>query len=157
MTKKIMFGAGCFWGVEEVFRTLNGVKGTAVGYAGGHTENPTYKEVCTGTTGHAEVVLIEYDSAEVSFEKLLEIFWKSHNPTCTYGQGPDVGSEYRSAVYYYDDEQRDLTVKSKEMLEMMGRYINPIVTEIKPAEKFYPAEDYHQKFFMKRGGGTCGI
>lgn len=150
-----MFGAGCFWGVEAAFRQLQGVKSTQVGYAGGHTENPTYKEVCTDATGHAEVVLVEYDPAKVSYDKLLEVFWNAHNPTTLNRQGPDVGSQYRSAIFFADDQQKQLAKESKRKLEASGKFSKPIVTEITKAPTFYRAEEYHQQYLEKRGQSSC--
>ena len=152
-----MFGAGCFWGVEAAFRQVPGVKSTQVGYAGGRTENPTYKEVCTDATGHAEVVLVEYDPAAVSYEKLLEVFWNSHNPTTLNRQGPDVGTQYRSAIYYANPEQQQLAEESKQQLDASGKFRNPIVTEITPAPAFFRAEEYHQQYLEKRGQSSCHL
>jgi peptide-methionine (S)-S-oxide reductase len=152
-----MFGAGCFWGVEAAFRQVPGIKATAVGYAGGHTENPTYKEVCNDSTGHAEVVSVEYDPREVSYEKLLEVFWKCHNPTTPNRQGPDVGTQYRSAIYYANPEQQKLAEESKARLDASGKFRNPIVTEITPAPKFHRAEEYHQQYLEKRGQSSCHL
>jgi peptide-methionine (S)-S-oxide reductase len=154
---KATFAAGCFWGVEEAFRTVPGVLATTVGYSGGQRPNPTYEEVCTGRTGHAESLLVEYDPAKVSYEQLLEIFWNEHDPTTLNRQGPDVGTQYRSAIFFHDAAQQTAAVASKERLEHEGRYRRPIVTEIAPAAPFYPAEDYHQQYFFKRGGGACHI
>jgi peptide-methionine (S)-S-oxide reductase len=153
--KKAMFGAGCFWGVEETFRNLEGVINTAVGYAGGTLENPTYKDVCTDRTGHAEVVEVEYDSAKISYEQLLETFWSNHDPTTLNRQGPDFGSQYRSAIFYYDDSQREAAEASKERLNSSGRFRRPIVTEIVAAPTFYRAEEYHQRYLQKRGQSHC--
>jgi peptide-methionine (S)-S-oxide reductase len=154
---KAEFAAGCFWGVEEAFRTVPGVLATSVGYSGGQRPNPTYEEVCTGRTGHAESVLVEYDPAKVSYEKLLEIFWDEHDPTTLNRQGPDVGTQYRSVIFFHDAAQQAAAVASKERLAREGKYRRPIVTEIVPAATFYPAEDYHQQYFFKRGGGACHI
>lgn len=151
------FAAGCFWGVEAAFRQIDGVTATTVGYSGGNTTNPTYKEVCTDTTGHAEVVQIEYDPDKVSYETLLDLFWSNHDPTQLNRQGPDVGTQYRSAIYYHDDEQRAAAVASKEKLESSSHYGRPIVTEITEAQEFYPAEDYHQQYLEKRGLASCSI
>lgn len=151
------FGAGCFWGVEETFRKVPGVKDTAVGYMGGTTENPTYEDVCTDKTGHAEVVQVEYDPAEVSYEQLLDIFWNSHNPTTLNRQGPDVGTQYRSAIFYHTEEQKEQAEASKEKMDRSGRWKDPIVTEISPAATFYRAEEYHQRYLQKRGLDSCGI
>jgi len=153
--EKATFGAGCFWGVEAAFRQVKGVKSTAVGFMGGTTKNPSYKEVCTNTTGHAEVVQLLYDPAEVSYEDLLNVFWKIHNPTMLNMQGPDVGSQYRSAIFYHTPEQRDTAIASKEKLQAEGRYDRPIVTEITPAGEFYMAEEYHQQYLEKKGVSSC--
>lgn len=149
------FAAGCFWGVEEAFRELKGVISTSVGYMGGHTENPTYGDVCSGSTGHAETVQITYDPSVISYQKLLDIFWNKHDPTTVNRQGPDIGSQYRLIIFYYTSEQEKLAIQSKEKLDASGRYKNPVVTEIIPAPKFYPAEDYHQQYLKK--GGRCGF
>ena len=148
-----MFGAGCFWGVEAAFRKVNGVRETSVGYSGGHFENPTYENVCSGKTGHAEVVQMEYDPDMISYEDLLEIFWKIHDPTTPNRQGPDVGTQYRSAIYFYAAAQESAAKHSKEAFQMAGVYQEPIVTEIAPAQKFYRAEEYHQRYLEK--GGFC--
>lgn len=155
--KQAMFGAGCFWGVEAAFRQVKGVKETAVGYAGGHTENPTYQEVCTGKTGHAEVVLVDFDPAEVSYADLLGVFWNCHNPTTLNRQGPDVGSQYRSAVYFFSPEQQQLAEETKTKCDASDRYPQPIVTEITPAPAFYRAEEYHQQYFEKTGQSSCHL
>ena len=155
--KKALFGAGCFWGVEATFRQINGVKETAVGYSGGDAENPTYREVCNGNTGHAEVVQVIYDPAVVSYDSLLNVFWNEHDPTQLNRQGPDVGAQYRSAVFYYDDEQKAAAIASKEKLHTSGTYKRPVVTEISPALTFWKAEDYHQQYLEKRGLSTCRI
>lgn len=157
MTQKAMFGAGCFWGAEETFRQLPGVVETAVGYSGGSTKNPTYKDVCTDRTGHVEVVLVEYDPAKVSYDKLLEVFWKSHNPTQVNRQGPDVGTQYRSVIFTYSPEQEAAAKSAKEKLAASGKYKQPIATAIEPAREFYKAEEYHQKYLMKRGLGSCHV
>lgn len=153
--KQAMFGAGCFWGVQYNFDQLKGVIETEVGFAGGHTENPTYKEVCRDNTGHAEVVHIIFDPNIVSYEELLKSFWENHDPTTLNRQGPDRGSQYRSVIFYYDDEQKNLAEKSKEELGKSGQYMSKIVTEIVPAGQFYKAEDYHQKYFEKTGQKVC--
>lgn len=157
MIEQATFGAGCFWGVEETFRKLPGVIETAVGYMGGTTENPTYEQVCTDRTGHAEVMQVTYDSEKISYEKLLEIFWNSHNPTTLNRQGPDVGTQYRSAIFYHTPQQKEIAEKSKEELEKSGKWKSPIVTEITPAQNFWKAEEYHQKYLMKRGEDACHI
>src|SRR5574341_828365 len=149
------FAAGCFWGVEEVFRKIKGVKSTMVGYTGGRFENPTYEDVCTDETGHAEALQIQYDPKEVSYEQLLKVFWSVHDPTTMNRQGPDIGSQYRSMIAYHTAEQEALAKKLKEDLERSGKFKRKIVTEIVPASTFYNAEDYHQKYYMKRGGGSC--
>lgn len=152
-----MFGAGCFWGVEEAFRQLDGVASTAVGYAGGTTDNPTYEDVCSGRTGHAEVVRIEYDPARVSYERLLEMFWSIHDPTTPNRQGPDVGTQYRSVIFYYTPAQRDAAEASKRRAGESSRFRRPIVTEITPAPAFHRAEEYHQRYVEKTGRGACHI
>lgn len=158
MTAKAMFGAGCFWGVEATFRKVKGVAGTAVGYSGGTKENPTYRQVCSGTTGHAEVVLVEFDPEVVSYKELLDVFWKSHNPTTPNRQGPDVGSQYRSAIFYLNEDQKTTAEESKSNLAASGRYDDrEIVTEITKAGDFWHAEDYHQQYYEKRGKAGCGI
>ncbi len=157
MTQKAMFGAGCFWGVEAAFRQMKGVIDTAVGYAGGALPNPTYKEVCSDRTGHAEVVEVEYDPAQVPYDALLNLFWENHDPTQMNRQGPDVGSQYRSAIFFYTPEQEATARQSKEALQSSGRYRRPVVTEITPALPFYRAEDYHQRYLEKRGLTHCGI
>ena len=154
---KATFGAGCFWGVEEEFRKVSGVLATAVGYSGGKTDNPTYEDVCSDETGHAEVVEVEYDPARVSYDQLLDIFWNNHNPTTLNRQGPDVGSQYRSAIFFHTPEQQAAARASKERLEKSGRFNRPVVTEITPASRFWRAEEYHQKYFEKRGGGACHV
>ena len=152
------FAAGCFWGVEEEFRQLEGVESTAVGYTGGHTENPSYEDVCTGTTGHAEAVEVEFDPSVIRYEDLLEMFWKSHDPTTPNRQGPDVGSQYRSAIFFHTPEQEAAAEASKERLEASGQPGDPVVTEITPASTFWRAEEYHQKYFEKRGmAASCRI
>ena len=155
--EKAMFGAGCFWGVEEAFRKIKGVMSTAVGYSGGTLKNPTYHDVCTGQTGHAEVVQVEYDPAQVSYEELLAVFWANHDPTTMNRQGPDVGSQYRSAVFHHTPQQEAAARASKDKLNSSGVYKRPIVTEITPASVFWMAEDYHQQYVAKRGGGSCHI
>ncbi len=149
--EKATFAAGCFWGVEEVFRRVKGVTSTSVGYAGGSFENPTYKDVCTGKTGHAETVVVEFDPAQVSYEDLLALFFENHDPTTPNRQGPDVGTQYRSAVFYHTPEQMAAAQAVKEKLEQSRRFKRPIVTEITPASKFYRAEEYHQCYFEKQG------
>lgn len=155
--KKAAFGAGCFWGVEETFRTTEGVISTSVGYMGGHTENPTYGDVCSGQTGHAETVKVIYDPSKISYQELLNVFWNVHDPTTINRQGPDIGEQYRSVIFYYDDEQEKVARDSKEKLQKSGTYRRDIVTEIVPASnyKFYMAEDYHQQYLKKRGQKSC--
>ena len=155
--EKATFGAGCFWGVEAAFRKQKGVKTTAAGYMGGQKENPTYEDVCTDKTGHAEVVQVEFDTAAVSYELLLDIFWKSHNPTQLNRQGPDIGTQYRSAVFYHTEAQKKAAEASKVALANSGKYKTPIVTEISPARTFYKAEDYHQQYLEKRGLAACHL
>ena len=145
------FGAGCFWHVEATFRQVPGVVDTTVGYMGGSVPNPTYEQVCTGETGHAEVVQVEYDPEQVSYEELLDVFWKCHDPTQRNRQGPDVGTQYRSVIFYHTEEQRMLAEASRRRLEESGLYPRPIVTEIVPAREFYRAEEYHQRYFEKHG------
>lgn len=149
--EKAIFGAGCFWGVETTFRAVKGVKEAICGYSGGHMKNPTYHDVCTGETGHAEVVLVEYDPSEVSYESLLDVFWNCHNPTTRNRQGPDVGTQYRSAIFFYTPEQEAAAQASREKLQQSGRWRDPVVTEISPAREFYRAEEYHQRYFEKHG------
>ena len=151
------FGAGCFWGVEEVFRQIPGVKDTTVGYMGGKTENPTYEEVCTDQTGHAEVVQVEYDPEQVTYEELLEVFWNNHNPTTLNRQGPDVGTQYRSVIFYHTDEQKLAAEASKKQLDQSGKWKDPIVTQIEPASTFWCAEEYHQRYLQKRGLNACHL
>ncbi|HET6511826.1 MAG TPA: peptide-methionine (S)-S-oxide reductase MsrA [Candidatus Kapabacteria bacterium] len=153
--EKATFGAGCFWGVEATFRQTPGVWRTLVGYSGGHTQNPTYKEVCSDATGHAEVVQVEYDPTKVKYEDLLQIFWENHNPTTLNRQGPDVGTQYRSAIFYHSDEQRRIAEASKQELSQSGKWKNPIVTEVAQAKPFYEAEEYHQQYLEKRGMSSC--
>ena len=157
MTELATFGAGCFWGVEATFRNVKGVKDVTVGYLGGTMPNPTYKDVCTGRTGHAEVVQVVYDPAEVSYAKLLDVFWENHNPTTLNRQGPDVGTQYRSAVFYHSEEQKRIAEESKAKLSASGKFSRPIVTEITPASDFYRAEEYHQRYLEKRGLASCHI
>jgi peptide-methionine (S)-S-oxide reductase len=152
-----MFGAGCFWGVEEAFRRVPGVIEAISGYAGGHTGNPTYREVCTDRTGHAEVVQVEFDPERVSYPQLLDVFWQVHDPTTLNRQGPDVGTQYRSAIFAYSPEQERAANESKAALEQSGRFRRPIVTEIRPASEFWPAEEYHQRYLEKRGLSQCHL
>jgi peptide-methionine (S)-S-oxide reductase len=152
-----MFGAGCFWGVEATFRKVPGVLDTAVGYSGGHTKNPTYKQVCTDKTGHAEVIRIEFDPAKVSYTQLLEVFWANHDPTTVNRQGPDVGTQYRSVVFFFSPEQAAAAKAMKAELETAKRFRRPIVTQIVPAGEFWRAEDYHQRYLEKKGLDSCHI
>jgi peptide-methionine (S)-S-oxide reductase len=156
MTKEIAtFGAGCFWGVEAAFSRVPGVSEAVSGYSGGHTENPSYKDVCTDETGHAEVVQVTYDPAKVSFEKLLEVFWTMHDPTQVNRQGPDFGSQYRTAIFFHTPEQEATAKKVKAELNASGKFKKPIATEITAAGTFYRAEEYHQKYLEKRGATSC--
>lgn len=150
--EKATFGAGCFWGVEEAFRRIKGVTSTVVGYAGGKTENPTYEEVCTDKTGHAEVIEIEFDPSKITFDDLLAVFFQIHDPTTKNRQGPDVGSQYRSVIFYHSPKQKNSAEAYVQQLNLSGRYNGPIVTEILPAGPFYLAEEYHQKYHEKHGG-----
>lgn len=152
-----IFGAGCFWGVEEAFRTLPGVEATAVGYLGGKLVKPTYRDVCSDSTGHAEVVKVDFDPAVISFGKLLDVFWASHNPTQMNYQGPDHGSQYRSAIFFTTPEQKILAEASKAALESAKKFSRPIVTEVTATSTFYLAEDYHQQYLAKRGATSCHI
>jgi len=155
--QKATFGAGCFWGVEAAFRQVKGVISTAVGYSGGTMENPTYQDVCTDTTEHAEVVQVQYDPSQVSYEQLLDVFWNIHDPTTLNRQGPDIGTQYRSAIFYHNAEQKAVAEASKERLQKSGKFIKDIVTEITPASKFNRAEEYHQQYLEKRGLIQCKI
>lgn len=152
-----IFAAGCFWGVQAAFDAVPGVIATEVGYTGGKTENPDYKKVCNGNTGHAEAVRVEYDPQKTSYQKLLEVFFSSHNPTTLNRQGPDFGEQYRSAIFYLSAEQKQLAEQEIQHLDASGKFKNPIVTQVVPAGKFYPAEDYHQKYLQKRGLASCHI
>ncbi len=151
------FGAGCFWGVEATFRQVKGVQATRVGYMGGKTENPTYRDVCGHRTGHAEVVEVTYDPDQVKYEDLLRVFWENHDPTQLNRQGPDVGDQYRTVIFFQDAEQEAAARASKEELERSGRFRRPIVTQIVAAPTFYEAEDYHQQYLEKRGLASCHI
>ena len=155
--KKATFAAGCFWGVEATFMKVKGVVQTEVGYMGGHTESPTYRDVCTDRTGHAEVVQVTYDDSTVSYEQLLDVFWKAHNPTQKNRQGPDVGAQYRTAVFYHDEEQRSTAERSKAAMDASGRFRRPIATLLEKAGPFWRAEEYHQKYLQKKGLDTCHI
>ncbi|MGH9528472.1 MAG: peptide-methionine (S)-S-oxide reductase MsrA [Terriglobales bacterium] len=154
---KATFAAGCFWGVEATFRQLPGVSSTRVGYIGGNSANPTYKDVCTDTTGHAEAVEVDYDPEEISYDRLLEVFWENHDPTQLNRQGPDFGKQYRSAIFFHDAQQETAAKASKEALEKSHRFSKPVVTQIVPAVTFYEAEDYHQQYLEKRGLTTCHV
>lgn len=151
------FAAGCFWGVEAEFRKIKGVKATAVGYSGGTLVNPTYKDVCSGRTGHAEVLEVRYDPAEVTYDELLNVFWENHDPTTLNRQGPDEGTQYRSAIFFHSPEQEAAAIASREKQEKSGRHRRPIVTEITAASDFYRAEEHHQQYLEKRGLATCKI
>ncbi len=153
--EKATFGAGCFWGVEETFRQVKGVISTTAGYMGGTLKNPTYKDVCTDKTGHAEVVQIDYDPSVISYNDLLRIFWETHNPTTPNRQGPDEGTQYRSVVFFHTPEQEAAARASMEELEKAKVFMRPIVTQILPAQEFWPAEEYHQKYLEKRGISHC--
>lgn len=157
MTETAVFAAGCFWGVEQVFRDTDGVVATEVGYTGGHVENPTYEQVCRKSTGHAEAVKVEFDPALVSYEKLLEIFWASHDPTQVNRQGPDVGDQYRTAIFTVNDAQREAAEKSRAAEDASGRHARPVATKIEPLGPWWRAEEYHQQYFEKKGGGACAI
>ncbi len=148
---KATFAAGCFWHVEDLFDKLKGVKSTKVGYTGGKLTNPTYEEVCTDRTGHAEAVEVEYNPDEISYDELLDVFWNNHNPTSLNRQGPDIGIQYRSSIFFHDESQKKIAEKSKEKLDSSGKFSEKIVTEIVPSPEFYKAEEYHQKYFKKRG------
>ena len=155
--EKATFAAGCFWGVEATFRSIPGVESTRVGYTGGSLSDPTYKQVCTDRTGHAEAVEVSYDPEKVSYEELLKVFWENHDPTTLNRQGPDIGTQYRSAIFYHNPEQETAARASKQRLEESGAYRRPIVTEILPAVQFWEAEDYHQQYLEKRGLAHCHI
>jgi peptide-methionine (S)-S-oxide reductase len=155
--EKATFGAGCFWGVEELFRNTKGVSVATSGYAGGTTQNPTYEDVCSHATGHAEVVEVEFDPAQVSYEQLLDIFWSNHDSTTRDRQGPDIGSQYRSVVFYHSPEQQAAAAAKMAELEQSGRFRRPIVTQIEPAPHFYRAEEYHQRYLAKHGRSHCSI
>jgi peptide-methionine (S)-S-oxide reductase len=156
--EKATFAAGCFWGVEAAFREVKGVISTQVGYTGGRTQDPTYEEVCTGRTGHAEAVEVIFDADIVSYQELLGLFWSIHDPTQLNRQGPDYGTNYRSAIFYHSDDQKNLALESMKKLEDSGRFgKRPVVTEIVPATPFYPAEEYHQQFYEKQGKRSCRV
>ena len=157
-TKKATFGAGCFWGVEAAFRQIDGVTQTAVGYMGGQKPDPTYHEVCTDRTGHAEVVQVEYDPEKVSYEQIVDTFWNIHDPTQLNRQGPDFGSQYRTAIFYHDDEQQRVATTARDALQAAKRYAGrPVVTQIEPAGDFWVGEDYHQQYLEKRGLASCHV
>jgi peptide-methionine (S)-S-oxide reductase len=155
--EKATFGAGCFWGIESAFLKIKGVKSTAVGYMGGRLENPTYRDVCSGETGHAEAVQVEYDPSEVSYDELLNVFWEIHDPTTLNRQGPDVGPQYRSVIFFHNPEQEAAAKISKEKVHNSGRFRRKIVTEIVPASQFYRAEEYHQRYLEKRALSSCRL
>lgn len=155
MTEIATFGAGCFWGVEAAFRRLPGVVDVASGYSGGHMPNPTYKDVCSHTTGHAEVVQVTFDPQKISYDQLLDVFWQIHNPTQVNRQGPDVGTQYRSAIFVHSPEQQAIAEKSKAALAASGKFQRPVATEITTAGPFYRAEEYHQKYLEKHGAASC--
>jgi len=157
MISKATFGAGCFWGVEATFRELAGVIDAAVGYEGGQMLNPTYKDVCSDSTGHAEVVEVKYDPSKIGYERLLEVFWSAHDPTQVNRQGPDFGTQYRSVIFFHTPEQEKIARESKAALEKSGRLRKPVATQIEPAQTFYRAEDYHQQYLAKRGMRHCHI
>ena len=155
--EKATFGAGCFWGVEAAFRQVAGVLSTSVGYMGGTLKNPTYQDVCTDRTGHAEVVEVEYDPFKVSYDELLKVFWANHDPTTLNRQGPDIGTQYRSVIFFHTPQQEAAAKASKEKLQASGKYKRPVVTEIVPAADFWRAEEYHQQYLEKRGLAHCRI
>lgn len=155
--EKATFAAGCFWGVEVTFRNVEGVIDTKVGYTGGHVEHPSYQQVCTGLTGHAEAVEVTFDPQQVSYEQLLGVFWSTHNPTTRNRQGPDIGPQYRSAIFSHSPEQEQAALASIQRLEREGRFSAPIITEVVPASTFWPAEEYHQQYLVKRGMASCRI
>ena len=155
MSERATFAAGCFWGVEAAFRQTPGVTGTRVGYAGGHTQNPSYKEVCSDTTGHAEAVEVTFDPEQVSYDDLLDIFWRSHDPTQLNRQGWNIGTQYRTGIFFHSPEQQEAALRSKA--EVQARTQRPVVTEIEPAPEFFEAEDYHQQYLEKRGQASCHV
>lgn len=152
---KATFGAGCFWGVEAEFRKIEGVTSTAVGYSGGHVPNPTYKQVCSDRTGHAEVVQVEYDPSRVSYEELLDVFWSNHDPTQVNRQGPDYGTQYRTVIFVHDEDQEKAALASRERVQ--DRFRKPIATQIEPVKEFYRAEEYHQRYLEKQGLASCTV
>jgi len=155
--QKATFGAGCFWGVEAAFQKVKGVVSTTVGYSGGSLDHPSYEDVCTNRTGHAEVVQVEYDPSQVSYEELLEVFWNNHDPTTLNRQGPDIGTQYRSVIFYHSPEQKTAALAAKQKLASSHKYKMPIVTQILPASTFWKAEDYHQQYLEKHGLSSCTI
>jgi len=157
MSELATFAAGCFWGVEQSFRALNGVTETEVGYTGGETQNPTYEQVCRKETGHAEAVRITYDPTIITYEDLLDVFWEIHNPTQVNRQGPDIGDQYRTAIFTHSEDQAQTALRSKSAQGASGKYSAPIATQIEPAGVWWRAEEYHQQYFDKRGGGACQI
>ena len=157
MPEVATFGAGCFWGVEAAFRRTHGVIDAAVGYSGGDLEKPTYKDVCTDETGHAEVVQVTFDPQKLNYSQLLDVFWKIHDPTQVNRQGPDFGKQYRTAIFFHSREQEEIARKSKQALESSGKFRHPIATEISPAKTFWRAEEYHQRYLEKRGAESCHI
>ncbi len=157
MTETAYFAAGCFWGVEQAFREIEGVTETQVGYTGGHSQNPTYEQVCAKNTGHAEAVKVVFDEALVSYERLLSLFWQIHNPTLIDRQGPDIGNQYRTAIFTTNDEQLEKATASREAEDSSGHHPEPIATQIEPLGRWNVAEEYHQQYFEKRGGGVCAI
>jgi len=157
MTEKATFGAGCFWGVEAAFAKVPGVVSTAVGYMGGSVKEPTYEQVCSGKTGHTEVTQVEFDPKKLSYKELLQAFWKMHDPTQLDRQGPDIGRQYRSVIFYHNEKQKELAEKTKRELQESGKFSKPIATAIEPAKEFYRAEEYHQRYHEKHGGSVCHI
>jgi peptide-methionine (S)-S-oxide reductase len=155
--EKATFGAGCFWGVEAAFRQVEGARSTSVGYMGGRRKNPSYRDVCSGETGHAEVAQVEYDPTKVSYDELLNVFWDVHDPTTLNRQGPDVGTQYRSVIFFHNAQQEAAAKASKQRIQDSGRFSKEIVTEIRPASEFYRAEEYHQQYFEKHGVKSCGL
>jgi peptide-methionine (S)-S-oxide reductase len=155
--EKATFGAGCFWGVEAALRQVEGTRSTSVGYMGGWRKNPSYRDVCSGETGHAEVVQVEYDPTKISYDELLNVFWDVHDPTTLNRQGPDVGAQYRSVIFFHNAQQEEAAKASKQGLQDSGRFSKEIVTEIRPASEFYRAEEYHQQYFEKHGVKSCGL
>ncbi len=157
MIETATFAAGCFWGVEDTFRAIDGVEDVTVGYSGGTTKDPTYEQVCTGTTGHAESVEVKFDPKKVSYEQLVEVFYQNHNPTTKNRQGPDVGSQYRSAIFTHSEDQRKKAQEIRDRIDASGQWNSPVVTEIEPAGAFYKAEEYHQQYLQRHGLSNCHI